>query len=132
MFGIDVKTFFDAKPLVDARDQATVEVLEKRSAAIEADVKASIHTSNEPSPEGSPPHTRGKSGHNLRDSIERDVSGHEALIGPSHAMVGELGEAFEFGREYRGDEMGQRPFMEPVLEQHTDPFASDFAGSIGT
>jgi len=131
MFGLDV--------IVDSRMQRVEELAERAqfrnfghaSARISKDAKASIVTSSDPSPPGSPPHTRAQRGHNLRGAIRYASDQDGAIIGPMKSIVGDVGQAHEFGGRFRGEDFERRPFMGPALERNLDRFADDWEGSIG-
>lgn len=115
----------------DAAKKASYERLGHGAASIAKTAKASIKKSEKPSAEGSPPHTRGRGGHNLRGAIRYDANAVDAVIGPIASFVGQAGEAHEFGGEYRDTEFPERPTMGPALETSVDRFAAGWAGSIG-
>jgi phage gpG-like protein len=80
-----------------------------------------------PSPPGSPPFT-------AQGLLSRailfaaDQSG--AVIGPAESVAGTVGQAHEFGGDYKGNNYPERPFMYPALERGTPRFAGEWAGSI--
>lgn len=98
------------------------------AASIRKDAIASIETSPESSPAGSPPHTRRRQ---LPNAIRYDADAEGAVIGPVFSVVGTAGEAHEIGGSYRGQIFPERPFMGPALNRNLDRFASGWAGSIG-
>lgn len=131
MFGMTATTEFDQKSLTDEMRDMRRRVLTHRAEELQAEVVKSFVVSDEPSAPGQPPHTSGRSGHSLPESIEIDVGEEDAVIGPSASEIGEVGRAHEFGESFRGEDFEARPFMQPVLMQNIDPFASDFSGSYG-
>lgn len=97
------------------------------AAKIRLAAQASIRTSKEPSPPGSPPHTREGQ---LRRAIAFDVGDSDAIVGPRASVVGQIGELMEFGGEFFGREYEARPFMGPALEEAVDDFAGQWSGSL--
>lgn len=67
----------------------------------------------------------------MRRALRFAVSKEGAIIGPRASVVGEAGQAHEFGGEFRGGEFPARPFMAPALENNLDRFAGTWSGSIG-
>lgn len=131
MFGINVTVTSNTTRVMEAVDKASFRNFRHAAARISKDAKASIDKSDEPSAVGSPPHTRGRGGHNLRGAIRFDATPQDAVIGPIASYVGESGAAHEFGSLFRGQDFPARPFMEPALRANVDRFAQEWAGSIG-
>jgi hypothetical protein len=119
------------KRVSDAAKKASFERLGHGAASIAKTAKASIEKSKEPSAVGSPPHTRGRGGHNLKGAIRFDANNIDAVIGPIASFIGQAGEAHEFGGDFKGEQFPERPFMGPALEASVDRFAAGWAGSIG-
>jgi hypothetical protein len=94
---------------------------------------ASITTSDEPSPAGSPPHTRakGKRRRLLPRAIRFAVSDDTAVIGPKASIAGQAGEPHEHGGTFRGQSYPKRPFAVPALERAAPRIGSQWAGTIG-
>lgn len=100
------------------------------AASIRKTAMASIERSpkNDPSPAGSPPHSRRGL---LRRAIVFSATNFLAIIGPRGSVAGKgVGGAHEFGGAFRENQYPERPFMAPALEENTDRFASGWSGSI--
>lgn len=97
------------------------------AAKVRLAAQSSIMTSEEPSPPGSPPHTREGQ---LRRAIVFDVGESDAIVGPRASVVGHIGELMEFGGEFFGRDYEARPFMGPALEEAIDDFAGQWSGSL--
>lgn len=130
MFGLDVKTLFDPKPVVSEIDKANRRILRKRIFEISKDAKASITTSDEPSEAGEPPHTRGERGQNIRSAVRYDAGPDDAISGPIFSMVGEVGRALEFGEEFHGEKYEARPLMFLALNRNVPAFGQDYSGAM--
>ena len=131
MFGFAAKTEDTTDRVKQAANKATFENSRHGLFRISKDAKASIKKRKTPSKPGEPPTTRGRGGHNLRGAIFVAADKEFGIAGPRASVVGEAGEAHEFGGEYRGDQFDERSFMGPALEANMDRFASDWANSIG-
>lgn len=128
MIGMTVKTVDDTNRVKKAADKATFKNLGHASASIRKDAVGTIERSPEPSPAGTPPHTRrGQAKRAVRFAVDKD----SAVIGFAASVVGEAMSGHEHGDEYKGDEFPERPTMGPALERNQQRFASDWAGSIG-
>lgn len=97
------------------------------AAKVRLAAQSSITTSEEPSPPGSPPHTREGQ---LRRAIVFSVGESDAIVGPRASVVGPIGELMEFGGEFFGQDYEARPFMGPALEEAIDDFAGQWSGSL--
>lgn len=131
MFGATSKVQPQFQRVQQAAETATYRNIRHAAFSISKKAKASIEKSERSSKPGSPPTTRGKGGHNLKGAIYTDADKDSAVIGPRASIVGDVGEAHEFGKSRKGDEFDERPFMGPALEASVDRFASDWHGSIG-
>lgn len=141
MLGIDIKFDDQTKRVKAAASDGTFRNLSHASAGIRKTAVESIEPGDGPSPPGSPPHTHTqkltKKGKVRKGQLPRaivfavDKSKEEAVIGPRASVVGDAGEAHEFGGEFKGDDYPERPFMGPALEANEARFASGWAGSIG-
>jgi len=130
MFGIDVKITERFKAVQEAADRAIYQNIQHAAFSIAKYIKQSIRTSPQASEPGEPVSTRGKRG-NVKNSIFVAADDNTALIGPRFSFVGDVMEAHEFGKTYKGDRFAARPTMGPGLEANTDRFADSFRGSIG-
>ena len=128
MIGLDIKIDFTPKAVTDAADKAAFKHFGHAAARIRKDAVASIQTSPNPSPPGSPPHTRRQQ---LPRAIAFDATKTGAVIGPRFSVVGDAGHAHEFGGMFRGENYPERPYMAPALEQNLERFAGEWQGSIG-
>lgn len=97
------------------------------AAKVRLAAQSSITTSEEPSPPGSPPHTREGQ---LRRAIVFSVGESDAIVGPRASVVGPIGELMEFGGEFFGRDYEARPFMGPAPEEAIDDFAGQWSGSL--
>lgn len=131
MFGMKATTEANTEAVKKAADRATYRNIRHAAFSIRKAAVASIVKSNTASAPGTPPATRGRGGKNIRGAIFVDADNESALIGPRASVIGEAGEAHEFGGEFRGADYPERAFMGPALEANRDRFASEWVGSIG-
>lgn len=131
MIELKVQTEWNAKRLLAAVDRASERNHRQTAFDIMRTAQASIDTSDEPSPPGQPPHTRGRGRKNLRSAVRYDATKTDAVVGPMQSVVGEIGAVHEFGETFRGTDYDERAFMGPALDEHIDRFALMWAGSIG-
>ncbi len=98
------------------------------------DADGRIIMSGEPSPLGSPPHTRQGDLPGAIAMSDVDVSeGHlGTLLGPMYSAIGDIGGLHEFGGEYMGQQYPARPFMGLTLEQAVDDAPEVFEGMFGS
>lgn len=128
MFGFEAKTEFTPDMLMQAVDKAAFRNLGHGAAAIRKTAQGLIEFSDEPSPQGTPPHTQtGR----LPRSIAFDAGPKDAVVGPRFSMVNLAGAAHELGQEFRGQKFDARPFMLPALMENLTRFQQSWAGSIG-
>lgn len=138
MIAIAVEFVNQMNRVAQATEKAKFRNLGHALARIRKDAVASIEPSDEPSPPGSPPHTRKRisrkgnvvKGH-LQRAIVYKVEGDSGVVGPRESIVGESGQAHEFGGKYKGGDYPERAFMGPALDRNLDNFASTWGGSIG-
>ena len=125
-----LKNFSDeTKSVLAAEAKADNRALSKAAFAIYKDAKESIARSKEASDPGQPPHSRrGQIKRAIVYSVEKDVG--IAVIGPRESIVGESGEAHEFGGEYKGGDYPERPFMGPALEKNKDRIAAFWTAEV--
>ncbi|KKL65802.1 hypothetical protein LCGC14_2151300, partial [marine sediment metagenome] len=91
-----------------------------------------IRRGKKPSPPGSPVRTRrGKA--KRADAILYDVDRRRkrAIVGFTHAVLGESMSGHERGGKYMGTKFPQRPTMGPALKANRVRFANEFRGSLG-
>lgn len=129
MIDVRVKVIDETKRVETAAEKAAFRNFNHAAASLSKDAKASIESSPEPSAPGQPPHTR--RGNPLRRAVRYAADKEGAVIGPLASMVGDAGEAHEFGGSFRGQTFPARPFMGPALDRAIPRFAGDWAGSIG-
>jgi hypothetical protein len=130
MLAVKVTTEDRTKRIIDRTNKAAFKNFAHAAARISKDAKESIVKSDEPSPEGTPPHTRAERGHNLRGAIRFAATKEGAVIGPMASIIGEVGAAHEFGEVYKGQDFDIRAFMGPALEKNVDRLARDWYGTI--
>ena len=113
-----------------AADRSTFKNLGHAAATIRKEAAASIKVSGEPSPPGTPPHTRRRQ---LKGAIRYDVdrANDLAVVGAEASKVGQSASPHELGGEFKGEDFPERPFMFPALETNLDRFAGEYKGSIG-
>jgi len=131
MFRTAIKMVDKTHKVLAAKDKAQFRNLSHAVASIRKDVMSTIEKGDEPSPAGTPPHTRGKRHRNLRSAMLFDVGKEDAIIGPRFSFVGESARAHEFGETYKGMKFDERPFMLPGLLKNLTRFADAWEGSIG-
>lgn len=112
-----------------AADKASFRNFGHAAATIRKDAAGSIEQSPGSSEPGTPPHTHKRKFLSRAIRFAYDKDG--AVIGPRFSVVGEAGEAHEFGGEFQGDIFEERAFMGPSLERNEDRFAAEWEGSIG-
>lgn len=128
MISLLVKTIDTMSRVASSASKAAFRNFGHAAASISKRAKASIRQSSEPSPPGSPPHTRRGQ---LRRAIRFHANHHGAVIGPAYSVAGESGRAHEMGGWYRGQEFDERPFMQPAMSAEMSRFRDDWHGSIG-
>lgn len=131
MIEAKTKTEWRDRQLREAVDRVTFRSIRSAAFGISRTAKASIVKSPKASAPGSPPATRGQGGKNLRGAIFVDADRESGIIGPRFSVVGDVGEAHEFGKSRKGDKFDERPFMLPALEENLDRFAQEWAGQVG-
>lgn len=129
MFTATVKTIDRTKAVKDAADKAAFRNFGHAAASLRKDVVSSFQTSPDPSPPGTPPHTRKRK--QLPRAMRFDVTKESAVIGPRASIAGQVGTAHEFGGDYKSQTFPERPFMKPALERAIPRFAGAWKGSIG-
>jgi hypothetical protein len=103
-------------------------LLSKTAYRVYEDMRSSIQSAPGPSRPGEAPHTHPRL---LRDAVAYAVEDEGAVIGPRFSVVADVGNAQEFGGEYRGEDYPERPFARPALERNEDFFAASVGGSFG-
>lgn len=129
MFGVSVKSSFESKAVTNAVDSARARILPSVAFHIQKAAQDSFERSPEPSPAGTPPHTRDDQ---LPKAILYASEGEIEVVGPAFSLAGDSGHPHEFGGEFRGAQYDARPFMLPALKQNLDLFASSWNGSVSS
>jgi hypothetical protein len=129
------KTDWQPQRLERAVDRAAEPSLGKAAFAIRQTAIEEIKPEAGPSEPGTPPHTHPGSGRRkgiLPRAIVYDVDKQkqEAVIGPRESVAGDVGRAFEFAGEFRGERYPPRPFMGPALDANLEKIPAGFAGSV--
>ena len=121
------------QPVLDAAKSAEFRNLGHAAASVRKDAVASIEPSDDPSPPGEPPHTRGKGKRRrvLPRAIRFAIADGTAVIGPRASMIGQAAEPHEHGGTYRGQAFPRRPTMLPALQRAAPRIGSRWAGTIG-
>jgi hypothetical protein len=150
MFTLAAKIEDNTQRIKDAAGKAAFRNFGHAAASIRKDAQASITKATEvtkatfsraggkrrmvsrahhaPSPPGSPPlTTKGLLPRAILFSADKDG----AVVGPAASIAGMVGQAHEFGGDYKGATYPERPFMFPALERAIPRFAGDWEGSIG-
>lgn len=128
MFGFLVKIEDRTEAVQKAADQAAFRNFGHAAASIARDARTSIETHPDPSPPGTPPHTRRRQ---LARAIRWSADKLSAIIGPLYSMVGTSGAAHEFGGKYKDETYPERSFMHPAAQRGAPRFAGDWQGSVG-
>lgn len=137
MIGASVSVTATTGAVKDATDKATAENVGQAAGRIRKDAIASITPSDTPSPPGQPPHTHGGRNRKGKGKLPKsilfavDKAAGDAVIGPARSKAGTVGQAHEFGGQYKGEQFTERPFMGPALDRQQAKFAASFAGTIG-
>lgn len=129
MIGVKIQVVDDTKRVKDAAEKAAYRSLQHAAASIRKAAQESIVMSREPSPPGSPPHTRRGL---LRRSIFYSATKESAVIGPAFSRIGTGAEPHEHGGRVRGrkEKFPQRPLMGPALVKNLGRFASSWRGAV--
>ena len=142
MLGLAVRVENRASEVAQTLERACVRIVGHAAASIRKRAIESIEPSDDPSPPGTPPHTRAKvsrkTGKARKGQLQRaivydhDKAANVAVVGPRASVVGRSGSAHEHGGAYLGQEYPERAFMAPALEATEEKFADDFQGSLGS
>lgn len=128
MIGLKVKIVDETKNVENAVEKASFTNLGHAGASIRNKAIASIEKSPDPSPAGTPVHTRaGLARKAIRYKVEDPWT---LVVGPLASVVGEAMTAHEFGGRYKGSEYPERPVMGPSLEDSLDRFHQSWRGSV--
>lgn len=130
MIGTKVETKWEPAQLLRAEKLAAFKSFFQAAFAIMKTAKSSIQKSEGPSPEGDPPHTHNRQF--IRRAIRYSADRDGATIGTAFSAIGTVGEAHEFGGEYRGSTFPERPFMQPALNANLDLFQKGWDGSVNS
>lgn len=131
MFGLRTGSKPDFQRVSDAAEKPMFEGPRHAAFSVAKMAKQSIKKQKNPSQPGDAPTTRGRSGRNIRGAIFVDANNESAIAGPRESFVGQSAAAHEFGKQHKGDQFDERPFMGPALAESLDRFPKEFAGSIG-
>lgn len=129
MFGLNVKTQDTTKDVAQAEERARFRNFFHAAAGIRKTAAQSVEKADGPSQPGGPVHTHRGAFYRRALRFAADKEG--ATIGPRFSMIGESGEAHEFGGSYKGAIYPERPTMGLALEENLDRFADSWSGSIG-
>jgi phage gpG-like protein len=141
MIGVAVKIENRTQAVAQSLQKESVRLVGHAAASLRKRAIESIQPAEGPSEPGQPPHTRPgkvsrKTGKARPGQLQRaivyahDKRANVAVIGPRESVVGDVGQAHEFGGEFRGEDYPERPFMTPALEVTEEAFGSSFAGSL--
>ncbi len=128
MFGVTIKIKNEVEKVRLAGRDAARGSFSRAAFLIRQTAVQSVERAEGPSTPGSPVHTH--RGNWFRRAIRYSADKEGAVIGPMFSVVGTVGQAHEFGGDYKGNDYPQRPTMGPALEQNLDAFASNWNGSI--
>jgi hypothetical protein len=128
MFGITTKLTADTKALEAATEKAAYESFAHAAASIRKEAIASVEKSKEPSPVGTPVHTRRGL---ARRAIQFHATKKEANIGFLYSRIGPAMAVHEKGGRRGKTTYQPRPTMVPAMEENLDRFVKDWQGSIG-
>jgi len=130
MFGASVHFVDYFYRVTNAEKVAEFRNLGHASATIRRDVITSIKVDPEPSPVGTPVHSRAGL---FKSSLFYDVShlNVDAVIGLAYSRVAISGEPHEKGTFYKGYKYRKRPFMLPGLMKSLPRLSAYWEGSIG-
>ena len=111
-----VEISFDEATLTARIAKVSLAILNRMGAYVRKVAQSKVKTSPNPSPPGSPPHSRkGLLRRAILFGAEPDRK--RVLIGPGFRFVGTSASAHEFGGGYKGDRYPKRPFMGPALRE---------------
>lgn len=131
----DVVTRFVPKPkrLQRAIAKANFRNINHAAATIRKDAVSTVIQAPQgiASRPGSPPftHRRGFYRRAIRFEVNRQKN--HALIGPRYSVVGDVGQAHEFGRPRGNQTYPKRPTMRPALERKAPRLGEIWEGTIG-
>jgi hypothetical protein len=127
MFGLKVQIEDRFKRVEKAANDAAFRNVGHAAASISKDAKATIEKSDAPSQPGEPPHTKKNQ---LKRAIRFAAEKDGAAIGPMFSIMGTSAEAHEFGKQYKGQDFPERPFMGPALERALPRFLQSWQGAV--
>jgi hypothetical protein len=129
MAGIRVRTRSDIPKMLRRIRRANIQNLGHAGGAIRLAATRSIKKSPEPSPPGTPPHTRrGQLAGSILYAVEKRKQ--RVVIGPDYMKVGRSATAHEFGGRYKRERFKKRAFMGPSLEKVRPRLPREWAGSV--
>lgn len=111
---IDIQILDKFADLARAVNRGSFRSLNHAAASIRKAAIAGILIHPDPSPVGTPVHSRyGLFKAAILYSVDKDKQ--DAVIGTRYSMVDDSGEPHEKGTFYRGQQFDKRPFMQPAL-----------------
>ena len=123
------KTKWEGEKVKKKLDDTTFKTISHAASTVRLIAKRSIRSSKKKSAVGTPPHTHTKK---LPRSIiyYADKKTMWAIVGTSVNIVGEAGQAHEFGGLYKRTRYDKRPFMLPALEKVAPRLPSEWASNF--
>jgi len=130
MIDLKVTTTFNRRKVQDPMRRQVLRGLGHFAAYVRTAARSLIRRRKGPSKAGSPPHTHGG---RLKQAVLYfvDRGRQEAIVGPSHRIVGIAGAEQEHGGRYREETFEARPFMAPALERSAPKFPEFVARPFG-
>ena len=137
---LNIETVDNFDKVIAAEQKATFENIRQAAYSIRKDAVSTIkrkpRRSQDASPAGQPPLTRGLRGKNLRTAIYvgadlNDRQFASALVGPRASFVGIAGEVHELGKSRGAIDFPERPFMRPALLRAVPRLPQQWSGTIG-
>ena len=126
-----MKTRISLEPrrLFAAVARGSLDALRRAGAYVRRAARHQVRTSENPSPPGSPPHSRAGA---LKRSIlfGVDKPAQAVLIGPAESLIGTSMAAHEFGGRYKRERYPRRPLMGPTLQSTAPKLASFWRDAV--
>ena len=123
------KLSFAARGLAAAVLAGSLNALRRAGAYVRRAARHKVKTSDNPSPPGSPPHSRAGL---LKRSIlfGLDKPAQAVVIGPAESVIGNAMAAHEFGGRYKRERYPARPLMGPTLTSTAPKLAQFWRDSV--